>query len=89
MFKKDYFFAGVIIGAILPVIFAIGTTFVNFQFLNNPTFDIYNSKPALMLSLVFNVILFRIFMINLKKYSMGKGLLLVTIVYILLILVKH
>ena len=89
MFKKDFFLAGVLIGAVLPLIFAMGTTFVNIKFLNNPTFDIYNSKPALMLSMVFNIILFRIFMVNLKKYNMGKGLLLVTLIYMLLIIIKH
>jgi hypothetical protein len=89
MFKKDFFLLGVIIGAILPLLFAMGTTFVNIHFLNNPEFDMIKSKPTLMLSLVFNIILFRIFMVNLKKHNMGKGLLLVTLIYILLIIAKH
>ena len=89
MIKKDFFLIGVLIGAILPLLFAMGTTFVNIHFLNNPGYDIVSSKPTMMISLVFNIILFRIFMINLKKYRMGKGLLLVTLIYILLIIAKH
>jgi len=88
MFKKDYFLAGVIIGCLLPLLIAIGTTYVNKYILNNTTFDLYNSKPAMMMSLVFNVILFRILMVNLKKYKMGKGLLLVTILFIFFIIIK-
>lgn len=89
MFKKDYFLLGVLIGCVLPLLIAIGTTFINFKFLDNPAFDMYNSKPALMMSLILNVILFRIFMVNMKKYQMGKGLLLVTIIFVFLIIVKH
>ena len=89
MFKKDFFLAGVLIGAILPLLFAMGTTFVNIHFMNHPDFDIVNSKPALMMSLVFNIILFRVFMINFKKYQMGKGLLLVTIIFAFLVIIKH
>ncbi len=89
MFKKDFFLAGVLIGAILPLIFAMGATFVNIHFLDNPGYDIVNSKPTMMIGMVFNIILFRIFMVNLKTYRMGKGLLLVTLIYILLIIAKH
>lgn len=89
MLKKDYFLAGVLAGAIMPLIIAAGTTFVNLYLLNNPTFDIIKSRPALMLGLIPNVLLFRIFMINLKKYEMGKGILLATLIFVFLILMKH
>ncbi|OPZ99690.1 MAG: hypothetical protein BWY70_00902 [Bacteroidetes bacterium ADurb.Bin408] len=88
MFKKDFFFAGAIIGIILPFIFAIGTELVQKKFMGNADFNILSSKPAMMLSFIFNVILFRVFMVNLKKYNMGKGLLLVTIILIFLVLIK-
>ncbi len=88
MFKKDYFFAGVIIGIVVPFIFAVGTELVQKQFLHHAAFNILNSKPALMFCFIFNVILFRILMINLKKYNTGKGLLLITIILIFLVLIK-
>lgn len=88
MFKKDFFLFGVVIGCVLPLLIAMATTFVNYKFLGNTAFDMYNNKPALMMSLVFNVILFRVFMVNLKKYNMGKGLLLVTLIFVFLIIIK-
>lgn len=88
MLKKDYFAVGVIIGSLLPLLIAMGTTFVQLHFLNNPTFDMYNSKPALMMSLICNVIMFRVFMVNLKMHNTGKGLLLVTIVFVFLVIIK-
>jgi len=89
MLKKDFFLAGILIGAIMPLLVAMATTFVNIYFLNNPDFDIIKSGPALMMGLIPNVILFRIFMVNLKKYQMGKGILLATLVFVFLILMKH
>ncbi len=79
---------GVIMGCILPLLIAIGVTYVQKYLLGNTDFDMYNSKPAMMMSLIFNVILFRIFMVNMKKYKMGKGLLLVTILFVFFIIIK-
>jgi len=88
MLKKDFFLAGVVIGCVLPLIIAAGITFVNLYFLGNTGYDIYYSKTSLILCFAPNVLLFRFLMVNFKKFQMGKGLLLVTILFIFLILMK-
>jgi len=88
MFKKDFFLAGVVIGIVLPLLFALGIVVVQTQLLGHAAFSILSSKPSMMLCFILNVLLFRVFMINLKKYNMGKGLLLVTIILIFLVLIK-
>ncbi len=88
MFKKDHILLGVLVGAIAPFLVAIAVNFVNILFLDKPGYDIMQSKPALMGCLALNVILFRIFMINLKKYAIGKGVLLATLVFAFLIIIQ-
>lgn len=88
MFKNDNFAIGVIIGSVIAVLIALGISVVQTQFIDNVPFEIINSKQALMFSLIPNVILFRVLMVNLKKIKMGRGLLLVTLIFIFLILIK-
>jgi len=88
MFKKDLMWVGIIIGALSPLLVSVLINFVNIKIIGNTQFDIMNSKPALMGSLVLNVLLFRVAMMNLKKYAIGKGLLLATIVYAFLIIIR-
>jgi len=88
MFKKDFFLAGVLTGAILPVILSVLINLVNIWILGKPNFDILSSKPAMMGCLLLNVVMFRVLMMNLKKYAMAKGLLLATLLFAFLILIK-
>lgn len=88
MFKKDNILLGILIGAAMPVVVSIVVKAVNIFLLDNPEFDIMNSKPALMGCLAINVLLFRVFMVNIKKYAMGKGILLATLVFAFLILIQ-
>ncbi|MDD3877520.1 MAG: hypothetical protein PHT69_12945 [Bacteroidales bacterium] len=88
MFKKDYFFVGVVLGALLPLIISVIINVVYKMLLDKTDFDIMTSKPALMGCLILNILLFRVFMVNLKKYTMAKGLLLATLIFAFLILMK-
>jgi len=88
MFKDFGFFWGTLIGGLLPLIIAVVISLIQIQYLGKLSYDIFNYKTALMGCLIGNIIMFRILMMNLKKYAMGKGLLLVTIIYAFIIIVR-
>ncbi len=84
-FLKNNYFFGALLALVVPVI-SYGIFYALSQILINAGIWHGFNRPEniYILSLIFNIILFRIYFVRLKADKTGRGLLLVTIVLILL-----
>jgi len=77
MFRVENFLFGLIIGSLLPLIFILG---LNVFFLDYLKADI-KADTIYVLSVLFNFLIFRIYMINMEMEKTGRGILLATFCY--------
>ena len=83
--KKDNYSIGLLLGLIVPVLF-YGLLYLTDRLLFGATAIHLTPEDhyLYLLSIVPNIILFRYYFVSLKAEKTGKGILLVTIVYILI-----
>jgi len=74
MFRVDNFLFGLVTGSLLPVIFLFGLHMFFFEYLKS---DI-KEDTLYVLSVMINFLIFRYYMINLRKDKTGRGILLAT-----------
>lgn len=83
LFQNDSIFIGILVGIVL-----FGITYALIQLILVPIFGhtYWLSKAAVpaLLSLVPNIVCMRLFLINLKKDKIGRGLILISFVLMLL-----
>ncbi|MDP4268428.1 MAG: hypothetical protein Q8880_13475 [Bacteroidota bacterium] len=89
-FKKDNMLFGVAMGVLLPLIcYGIFSYLADiFEAKHNGT-PIMQKSTIQVVSVVLNVLTFRIYMINLKFDKTGKGILLATFVYAILFFITN
>lgn len=81
---KDYFLTGAVIGIIAPIIFYGFIWLIDIAMFQLFQVHLTREKHYLyLLSTVINVVLIRYFFINLKEEKTARGLLIVTIAFIL------
>lgn len=79
--KKDSLIFGIIVGIVVPGIVYLILHFVNTMVKNGVSGRSYLTDPMVqIISLVFNLLLMRYYLINLKADKTGRGILLVTFV---------
>ena len=84
-YRKDDLIFGIIAGILCPAIiyFSLyGLEWLIIHSFSIPRFLDY--KKLVMLSLIFNILLFRYYMVKLKFDGTGRGILIVTVVIVLL-----
>ena len=77
MFRVDNFLFGLIIGSLFPLIFIL---VFNIFFLDYLKADI-KVDTIFVLSVLFNFLIFRVYMINMEMEKTGRGILLATFGY--------
>ena len=77
MYKIDNFLFGLVIGAIVPVIFIY---FFNYLFLSYFKAEV-KEDTIYVLSVLFNFLIFRLYMINMNMDKTGRGILLSTFIH--------
>ena len=77
MFRLDNFLFGLMIGFFFPIIFILG---LNIFFLDYLEADI-KEDTIYVLSVLFNFLIFRFYMINMEMDKTGRGILLATFGY--------
>ncbi|PLX04267.1 MAG: hypothetical protein C0595_04035 [Marinilabiliales bacterium] len=84
-FKKDTYYLGSIVGIILPVIVYGLVYLIDMMYFNSfGKHMVAHMHYLYLLSVVGNILAFRYFYINAKKYKAGAGILLVTLIVVVL-----
>lgn len=78
IFKKDYFSFGLVIGSLLPTLLFFG---LNFLFENYFEKVFIELNTIYVLSIVFNFLIFRYYMVNIEMEKTGRGVLLATFIH--------
>lgn len=86
MFNKDSWTLGVLIGILLPlVIYALAiSTLAGYGYVENFIYTIRPKVPALLAAFS-NLLPFRYYMVNKKYDRTGRGILLVTFAFVILV----
>ncbi len=89
MVKKDNWFFGIFIGIIVPAII-LGLLYLGFKFFGTPYQKdiLLKTKNIPLISMFFNMIVFRYYMVNLKYDKTGRGILIMTIAYAILFFIN-
>jgi hypothetical protein len=88
MFKKDNWTLGIAIGAILPLVF-YGLTIMVLSQWGLVESLIYTPKPKTpgLIGLAANILAFRYYMVNLKFDKAGRGIMLTTFAYVIMLFI--
>ena len=88
MFKKDNWILGIAIGAILPLVL-YGLTILILSFWGNVHGLIFTPKPQVpgLVGIAANILAFRYYMVNLKLDKTGRGIMLITFAYVIVIFI--
>jgi hypothetical protein len=79
--KKNSMPFGLMLGSLLPILIYFLLSSVNQINRGGETRDLFDENTLYVLSIFFNILPFRIYMVNLKFDNTGRGILLVTFIY--------
>ena len=79
--KKNTLTFGLMLGSLVPVLIFLILSSVNQITRAGETKDLFDENTLYVLSIFFNILPFRIYMVNLKFDNTGRGILLVTFIY--------